>query len=309
MPIMLPPLCLAISLACGTDSAGTSPPYYFYQGLDYGSECLVNPLALILNGGYGIMQMDNRPNNPFEVEYSAGARNLWHNLRDPIGAVRRFGWSDFIFTEVIPASTDDERAHYWPNYTQHLIGGGMSYRLMAEWYRFHGFRFPRAAAFATIWGYHLLNEVVENGPYEGVNVDPIADIYIFDPISMVLFSSEAVCRFFSERLNMADWSYQFGFDPWRKEIYNNGQNIALRYRIPGSERYSVFYCYGIHGELGVSYRRDDGTSISFGAGLVAKSLTDIGEDSSVRKLTASLVPTAGVFYDRNNSLMASVLYS
>ncbi|MDQ7052369.1 MAG: hypothetical protein Q9P14_05560 [candidate division KSB1 bacterium] len=50
-------------------------------------------------------------------------------------------------------------------------------------------------------------------------------------------------------------------------------------------------------------------SISFGAGLLARNLRRVRRDDGVRHLTVDLVWNAGVFYDRNGSLMASVLFS
>ncbi|HQI48172.1 MAG TPA: hypothetical protein PLN61_05860, partial [bacterium] len=46
-------------------------------------------------------------------------------------------------------------------------------------------------------------------------------------------------------------------------------------------------------------------------GLVAKNLVGVDdrEGEKVRSLTTNLVTTAGLFYDRNNSLMASLLYA
>ena len=47
--------------------------------------------------------------------------------------------------------------------------------------------------------------------------------------------------------------------------------------------------------------------ISFAGGLVAKELVQIDNDTGVRELTTSLVWTAGIFYDRENSLLASLI--
>src|SRR5204862_358723 len=53
--------------------------YYFYQGLPYGSSRLTNPLRMILNGGYGIMQVGGRDNHVLTTDYENGWRNLWKN--------------------------------------------------------------------------------------------------------------------------------------------------------------------------------------------------------------------------------------
>jgi hypothetical protein len=293
-------------------SAGREKPAgYFYHGYGYGSESLVNPITLILHGGYGIMAMENRSNKPFDFPYKTGWENLWHNLAHPAAAIDAYGWVDFITGEIIPFSVNSKNAQYWPNYTMHLLGGGMSSRMMTEWFANHRYSHPRFFSLATITIYHMLNEVVENGDFRGYTVDPIADLYIFDPLSVVLFSNDRVARFFSQSLNYADWSYQLSFDPWRGTIQNNGQNFSMKWRLPWSQKWHLFYNYGNHGEAGFSYKLDQEKAVSFGAGLVAKNLVGVdGKDrSDLRSLTTDLVTTAGLFYDRNNSLMASVLYA
>ena len=56
-------------------------------------------------------------------------------MRDPFGSIGNEGWWSFVRSEILPFSTNTDNAQYWPNYTNHLIGGGMSYRMMREWYR------------------------------------------------------------------------------------------------------------------------------------------------------------------------------
>ena len=46
---------------------GKEGTYYFYRGLDFGSQRLIHPLRLIINGGYGILTVDNRDNRPGKV--------------------------------------------------------------------------------------------------------------------------------------------------------------------------------------------------------------------------------------------------
>jgi hypothetical protein len=283
--------------------------YYFYHGLDYGSESLVNPLRLIITGGFGILQMDNRSNHLDDVDFSNGYNNVMENLTHPFKAIDEEGLSEFLLNQVVPVSFNREKAYYWPNYTLHLIGGGMSYRMMLEWFRLKGYRNPAFNSAVTITLYHFLNEVVENSRYTGYNTDPIADLYIFDPLGIVLFSSERVSRFFGKTLNMADWSYQVCYNPVRNSVQNVGQNFAMKYWINDDRDIGLFYHFGTHGELGLSFRTSDGGCLSFGAGLVANELVDISEKTTLRELTADLVVTAGLFYDRNNSLLASLLYS
>ncbi len=279
--------------------------YYFYKGYDYGSDALVHPLRMVLNGGYGIMQLSNRHNRPLDIDYRQGWNNVWRNLLDPTASIQVEGWWDFLKREIIPLGLDPKRAHYWPNYTQHLIGGGMSYRMMVEWYRAHDFAHPGLWGGTTIMGYHLLNEIVENDKRDTWSTDPVADIWLFDPASILLFSSERVCRFFSETLHMSDWSYQIMVDPQHKTLVNNGQNFALKLDVPWWEKWALFYHYGTHAEFGLTRRFSEGRNLSFGGGFKADELFDVTEYHE----GVELAVTGGVFYDRNDSLLASVLWA
>jgi len=213
------------------------------------------------------------------------------------------GFWDFLQREVIPISINSGKAQYWPNYMNHLLGGGMSYRMMVEYYRYHEYDQPRTMASLTIFAYHFLNEVVENNGYIGPTTDPVADCWIFNPAGIILFSSDKVARFFSRTLHMADWSYQPMFLPWREELQNQGQNYAIKYHLNDSGSRSLFYHWGTHAELGMSFTREDGRCFSFGLGLVAKNLLEIDQISK----TLDLAVSGGIFYDRNNSLLASLL--
>jgi hypothetical protein len=185
----------------------------------------------------------------------------------------------------------------------------MSYRMMQEWFRAHEFPHPSLHALLTLSVYHVLNEVVENSGFVGYNTDPIADMYIFNPAGILMFSSERVSRFFSHTMNLADWSFQVSYDPWINSIENNGQNFVMKYYFGSRKRYGLLYHFGNRGEIGLSIKRENGDCFSFSAGLIANKLVDLSEDTNLRSLTAEMVPSAGIFYDRNNSLLASLLYS
>jgi hypothetical protein len=275
---------------------------WYYEGRPYGSEALVHPLRLIINGGFGILQFDNRDNRLGDVRFKDGWHRVWADLESPVRTIELHGWNDFLRREVLPISSSRRDAQYWPNYTLHLVGGGMSYVMMREWFEQHDVPHARVWASATLTGYHLLNEVVEADHRPGPTTDAIADLMVFDPAGVLMFSHEGVNRFFSGTLHLRDWSNQPAFDPVVGTIENQGQNFSIKYAIPRTEHWSLFYYFGNHGEVGLSYRRPDGSAISVGGGLRAKELIDLGNGIE----TADLVPSYGFFYDRNGSLLCSV---
>ena len=290
-------------------AAAQNTRMYFYHGYAFGSEAVYNPLAVILNGGYGILQIGSGERKPSAIDYRTAWRNVRDNVTHPVREIRTFGWKTFVTTEILPTRLTPRSAQYVPNYQNHLIGGGMTYRMLREWFAWHGY--PRSAVWASgSWlAYHLLNEMVENNNYVGTNVDPIADMLVFNPLGALLFSDDRAAAFFAETLQLRDWSFFPTINPFTGALENNGQNFAIKWRFPGQQTWSLFYSFGLNGIVGLSYRRVDGKSISAGGGIMARNLCQVDRDDEVRSLTADLVWNVGLFYDRDGSLMASLLFS
>ena len=279
---------------------------YFYKARNFGSEVLFNPVNTILNGGYGIMQLDGHSRDVIHLAYRDGARNVWRNIINPGGPISRYGWGNFLSNELFPLNYKREYMQWLPNYELHLVGGGMTSRAIYEWYDTYHYPAPRAFMAATIGVYHFLNEVVENGPYQGDNVDPIADIDFFDIGSVILFSFDNVNRFFSEKLNLSDWSLMPSFSVRDYSIQNNGQNFSLKLKLPYLKRWSFFRYFGLTDITGASYQLSNGDFISFGGGIRTKTLIML--DEAKRRKTISMVGNVGLFYDRENSLLCSLLF-
>lgn len=275
---------------------------WFYDGLPYGSDALVNPVRLIVDGGFGTLQFDNRSNRLGDVRFGDGWHRISIDLGNPVKTIQMHGWGDFLKNEVLPISVNRRNAQYWPNYTLHLVGGGMSYVMMREWYQQREIGHPGAFAGLTLAAYDVLNEVVEADHRTERTTDAVVDICIFDPAGVWLFSHEGVSRFFSRRLHLRDWSTQPSLDPATGALENHGQNFSIKFPLPRSDRWSFFYYFGNHGEAGLSYARPDGSAYSLGGGMQAKGLVELGNGVQ----TADLVPSFGFFYDRHGSLLFSV---
>ena len=232
---------------------------------------------------------------------------MWTDLLDPGRAIRVSGWSDFFKREILPVSVDRSGAQYWPNYTLHLIGGGMSYRMMREWYEQHGSRHATALASATIGAYHLLNEVVENDRRPGPTTDAIADVMLFDPAGVAALQPRRTWRASSAGgCSCATGRASPRSIPATGAIENQGQNFSIKLAVPRSERLSFFYYFGNHGEGGrhLHAARTARRSRSAPA-CSARALVELGGGSQ----TADLVPSYGIFYDRHGSLLFSWTYA
>ncbi len=164
----------------------------------------------------------------------------------------------------------------------------MTFVAVKEWYEQHNFPDPEIMSIATMATYHLMNEFVENGTYVVDNETPIPDIYVFDIGGIVLFSLKGVDKFFSEELNLADWSLQPSFDLCETTLQNNGQYFSIKWKLPFSSSWQFFYYFGINGLTGLSYKFKDGDAISFEASLCAKQLVTINQSVNQKTIQKCL---------------------
>ena len=286
-----------------------SKKYYFYHPeYNYGSELNFNPLTTLINGSFDILRNGGHSKALNDQAYQNGATVVWGNITDPLNTIDQYGWNHFISEEIFPIGVNKDESQFIPNYFHHLIGGGMLYVKMAEWYDYHHVAYPRIVSAFTSLFYHYVNETMENNAYVGNNPDPVADLLIFDPLSILFFSSDAVKRFFSEKFPLYDWSLQPVYNPTNHHLENAGQQFMLTHRVPYTKKYSLFCYYGIYGIGGLSYNFKEDYNISIGAGIVVNKLKENRKQNS-RYLTPELDGSIGFFYDRNHSLLVSLLIS
>jgi hypothetical protein len=157
--------------------------------------------------------------------------------------------------------------------------------------------------------YHLLTETVETAGSGDLAVDAIADIYIFNPMGILLFSSDRVCRFFSGRLGLAEWSQQPVLNARTGNLENMGQFYVVRHPLSRDGAWSAMVHFGLHGMVGLSHNRPGGRSFSATAGLMVENLISADQEGEGRVLTAELTWSGGLFYDVNRSLMMSLMAS
>ena len=81
----------------------------------------------------------------------------------------------------------------------------------------------------------------------------------------------------------------------------------MKWRIPSSLHWHLFYYFGLDGILGTSYKWDDGTAFSAGFGMRSVSRDTV--DATTNHQTVSLIWNVGFFYEKNNSLLASLFFN
>jgi hypothetical protein len=294
---------LMSSQALAEDDA-PPPTRYFYLQRDYGSEAMYGPLWVFLNRGYDVLQDHVAGRNIFTFDYRTNTANVLRNVLHPIPAISNDGWGKFLKEEIFPLSYTSSTARWMPNYALHLIGGGMTYRALQEWFEDHDVPGARVWAATTVMASALVNESLENHGVVGFNTDCIADLFVFDVGGMILFSFDWANRFFSQQIVIADWSLQPSFTAPNGELHNVGNYFAAKWALPFYRRLSLFAWFGEATTGGLSFRVTPEYAISAVAGGAAVHLANQG--SHTVENTVSFVATGAVFLDRNNSLLASL---
>jgi hypothetical protein len=289
-------LALLAAPWCAAAGDRTVSGALFYHALDYGSEAQFNPVTSFLNYAFDSLQ----------VPATFDSRNLderfyrtWQSLRDPLGAIEQTGgYRRFVNRQVFPIDPErlEESVEAVPNYALHLVGGGLVYRRNAEWLAARGYPFPRASAALLAMAAELLQEVVEE---EATRPDDaVADFWLFRPAGILLFSWEPFARFAAETLRLREWPYQPMYDPGRGRFVNTGENYVVRPALFGGSGPLPFLHFGFTTLGGLSHLVAPGDRVSWGVGGAVTRGTR--QDFEAR-------PSAGVFYDRNGSLLASLI--
>lgn len=293
----------------GVPDAKRAPPAkprrYFYFNRDYGSESLYGPMSVFLNRGFDVLQLRPGRRNLLSQPYRRDGRVVLRNLGNPLPAIRDDGWGHFLQTEILPLSFTPDTAYWVPNYGLHLFGGGVTFRALSEWYEDHHVPVPWLFSGTTLLLSALANETLENRGNPGFNTDAIADVYVFDLGGMLLFSSDRVASFFSHDIIMADWSSMPTFTFPAGNLNNTGNDFAVK--VPLGSRFSPFLHLGLGTLGGVSYQVKGEYSISVAAGGRSYRLTNVSLDSLQNEV--KFAPSAALFIDRNQSLLASLQLS
>lgn len=302
-------LALVLLGFLGLSHGGDPADNLYYNAYPYGSQASFNPFFVLVNGAYDMVQTQHVTNRVATIEYAEGFRNVNRNLAHPLRSIGRYGWREFAGNELLPSNPEVESSQWVPNYTLHMVGGGLTYRSLMDWYAYHGSSHPAVMAAINCFAYHYVNEAVENGSNTGVNVDAIADFMVFNPLGILMFSNDRIARFFSHELHAANWSSLPVLNLGTGQLDNMALSFSFKYFPVKDRPVGLFYFTGMNTALGLTWKYDREYSLSAGGGVGTVGIYQVDQANGERKLTAALGKTAGFFWDRNNSLLASLILS
>ena len=276
--------------------------------VDYGSEALFGPVQVGLNRGFSTTVWAGAERRLGSVEWRGGLASVWDALSHPGAAVERAGgFGTWLRRETLPSSRSPWTWSFAPNIAGHVIAGGLSYRHLAEWMEFRGVPAPRLTAAVFSWAVDFTNEVVEGANAGGGSpghATTVADLYIFDPLGLLLFEIDAVARFFAGTLRFADWSPQASITLPDGRVQNASQVMSYKVPLPFNERLRTLVLVGQGTQLGVIYQRDDGYALGGAMGFAASS-RQLVPGTDAERLVATFA--GGLYLSRNNSLMGSLV--
>jgi hypothetical protein len=291
-----------------TARAEPTTPYLLYRPtIRFGSEASGGPLNVVLNRGLSVMHFRGVERSLADTDWGTGFDNVLDALVHPGEAVERSGgWRSWIAREFFPSDLKVWSWAWAPNYAGHIVAGGLTHRYLEEWLDAHGTPLPAFTAATVLMGTMVLNEVIENQDIDGGSAGTVADLYIFDPLGILLFRIDAIARFFSETLRAADWSPQASLTLPRGRVENVSQSIAYKVPLPFDHRLRLLLYVGQGSQTGLTWDMGDGLSIG----------ATVGFEGNVRIIDPVTLeeriepkPTGSLFLDRDDSLLASLVVS
>lgn len=272
----------------------------YYREASIGSDAFYNPLNAFSHYVFDTLQLsENFDQENFGGRYDTVTDNLAHPRRaiDNEGGFRRF-----VNRQIAPVDADhsDEWPTMLPNYALHLLGGGMVYRRDLEYFQAHDYEHPYAYSITLAMTAELVQEVFEKKSTS--DDDEVADFYIFRPLGIWLYSDDDRAAYIKETLDPAIWPHLLFYEPERETFSNVGISYVARLQPVFGMESRPFVYYGMNTLVGLTHDRGALDHISWGIGGAMKSL-----DRSNDELDFELRPSFGLFYDRDSSLLWSVI--
>lgn len=275
------------------------PRAFFYSEKDFGSDALYSPLSAFFNYSLDTLQLSDN----FDLEnYDDDLAEVWEQLTHPRRAIdNEGGFRRFVNREIFPIDSEHRRDSFamLPNYSLHLLGDGIAYRRDVEWFREHDYPYPRLTAAVIA----MVGEVLQEGleAQNTTDADAIADVYLFRPLGILLFSQERFASAVRRMLDPVIWPTLSSWDIRKNRFSNTG--IAYVYRPPRFQWPSkrLFFYTGLNNMVGLSHQQASGNTFTWSLGVAVEEIV------RQRSIQADLKPSVGFFYEREGSLLWSVL--
>jgi hypothetical protein len=278
---------------------------FFYKNRGYGSDEYAGPFDVILNKGFPTAAWHDRSRDIFDYPY--GWESVRNSVFSPFEAIDRYGgWSSWIRSQIFPGTAGIQNFKWYANYTGHLMEGGIVFRRVSEWYETQGVPAPMIVGALTTYAAAIINEAYE-APHETAGKgSTVADLLIFDPASMILFSSDRVAHYFAHNLRATVWPQQGSIrldDGW---VINNGEHLVFKLPLPGYDRTRFFFKTGLGIQVGVTRTLGNGLDVT---GAFGRDALRQHVDPITGQETVDLQLSAGLFVDRDNNLLWSLYWS
>lgn len=283
---------------------------FFYHGRSYGTDAYAGPLDILFNKGFAVAQWEGKGRDIFDYPY--GWESVKGDLTRPLALIRRDGgWREVLLEEAVPFARGGVNDSQWvPNYFGHILEGGISYRRLREWNEAHGVPLPSLTAALMNLGSAIVNEAYETPRNDSWiardgTAGSVVDLWLFDPLGILLFHQDFAARFFAGWFQAALWPTQASLTVNDHLLVNNGESIVLKPPMPFTDRARFFIRGGMGLEGGISLRRSDGVDVNLA----------VGQQSRQRWLDpytalefAEFGWSAGIWLDRDGTLLAGLTW-
>ena len=296
--------CPAAPLSTAGDAAARYDGPYYYRGRPYGHEAVAGPFDLFLNKSFATAWTEKKSRRIFDFPYGWSA--VGDALRRPFAAIERGeGLGEFLTTQILPFEIDSDAAWY-THYLGHIIEGGIHSRRMREWLVARGVPAAGLLAGLATMASSVLNEAYEVSDMTVGSASTVADLYVFDPIGILLFVNDDVARFFACTVGFNVWVGQPSIMTSTGELRNNSNFLVLKPRWEVIPRVSPFFWTGIGVQAGATFHADHGYDVSLGIGTDTRRIISNRFTGNERVLVDF---STGIFVDREGSLLATLYFS
>ncbi|MCA8977515.1 MAG: hypothetical protein KDC98_22520 [Planctomycetes bacterium] len=291
-PTRLPVTLLTMVLLTAACSLAPTSRVY-YRERDIGSQSTFEPLSSSLQYVLDSVQVES-----FDTaDYGRDLRDVLQHLGSPGHEIEADGgWRRFINAEVFPIDGDhlDDSAAILPNVFLHCLGGGMLFRKQAEWFAAHDYPAPWLLAGVVAMSTEILGEAIEKPA--SANTDEIADVLLWRPLGLWLYGDDERASWIRHNLDPVDWPNQLIWDANQERWRNAGMNFVFRPSLLAGESTRFFAYTGMTNLFGLSHELPNGDTLSWGGGTATVHIEPV-----------RLRWSAGLFYERDDSLLASLL--